>query len=267
MALSYVSINLGANLNAAKIAITQDVAASGSYSPKVVFRMSSGAYITEGTNGGYLSVILVTADNTQIPLFRYSEDGTPPVYVTLPYGLGTVVEVNNEAAMRIFIKRAANENVYGFNEDLAKVDLSPVLAMLENTESGSYVTGISTRIPLSFEGGVEMGSWDIDTYGLIIPEDGVYRVSGSVCLIFTANSQSTEFGGLIRMRRGSTNSWIAQEYKYRQAGDAGGQTVGLATMVKRFNAGDKIWLFADYNETETLELATHDCFLLVEKVC
>lgn len=267
MALSYVEVYTGANLNAAKMAVTSERMVGAGYTPKVVFRTDTGAYVTEQRDGGYLSVYLVMPDSTQIKMYKRSSGDSAPVYMTFPDGVGTVVEVDDTATMWPYIKRAANANVYGFNDDLGKVDLSPVLAMLENTESGSYITGISSLIPLSFDGGIKMGNWDIDTYGLIIPEDGVYRISGSVCLIFTANSQSTEFGGLIRLRRGSTNSWIAQEYKYHQAGDAGAQTVGMATMVKRFNAGDKVWLFADYNEADTLELATHDCFLLIEKVC
>ena len=123
MAASYAQIKPGDFLDNAQIRVSQKVAVSGRYTPQTIFTMDSGATISEGTSGGYLSVILTTADSVVVPLYEYLEDGDPPIYNVLPEGIGTVVEVNESAAMRIFITRMANGGLFAFTEDKTRVDI------------------------------------------------------------------------------------------------------------------------------------------------
>lgn len=124
MAVSYAQIKPGDNLSNAQIRVSNTVAASGGYTPQTIFITDTGATIKEGTSGGYLSVILELPGGLEIPIYEYLNDGEPPVYDVLPEEMGTVVSVNDSAAMRPFVTRVANAGLYGYTEDKGRVDIS-----------------------------------------------------------------------------------------------------------------------------------------------
>lgn len=131
-------LNLGINMSGVPLTITGAPLQPVSYTPKVIFVTETGAYLTEYASGLNLGLKLYY-NGTNISIYDPDEDSIP-LTVTLPQGIGIITELDKGAEFYPDIERAVNRRIYGFTEDLEKVDLTDPINKVNDmryiTESG-----------------------------------------------------------------------------------------------------------------------------------
>lgn len=118
---------------------------------KIIAATHNGNYIVEGlVDGESLAGITDNANWSQLSdldtVFYNSGDSVNLDSVDLTDGFGTVIEIDESAVIYPYVKRTANEKVYGFSEDLAKVPL--IDGILEEGEI--EITGASGYYPFTW---------------------------------------------------------------------------------------------------------------------
>lgn len=118
---------------------------------KIIAATHSGKYIVEGViDTTNVAGITENADWSQLSdldaVFYNTDANTNETSVDLPDDFGTIISIDESAVIYPYVKRTANEKVYGFSEDLAKVPL--IDGILEEGEI--EITGASGYYPFTW---------------------------------------------------------------------------------------------------------------------
>lgn len=113
---------------------------------KIIAATHNGKYIVEGViDTTNIAGITENPDWSQLSdldiVFYDTDANTNETSVDLPDDFGTVISIDESAVIYPYVKRTANEKIYGFTEDMAKVEVNRKIGYGTALPSSGYKEG------------------------------------------------------------------------------------------------------------------------------
>ena len=122
------NLQIGDDLNGRTLALSIPVGTSFTEN-KIIAATHSGKYIVEGvidtTNVAGITGNANWSQLSDLDAVFYNTDANKnETSVDLPDDFGTIISIDESAVIYPYVKRTANEKIYGFSEDLSKIEIT-----------------------------------------------------------------------------------------------------------------------------------------------